>query len=58
MVSVEEERRINEEIAQRKALIGTFPSEIRNKINALGIQPGKIEIEIQKRNGLFVNIKQ
>lgn len=51
-------KQVEEELIKRKELIGTFPPEIRQKIDALGIQPGKVEIQIQKRNGLFVNIKQ
>ena len=54
----EQMKEVEQELIKRKELIGTFPPEIKQRIDALGLQPGQVEIEIQKRNGLFVKIKQ
>ena len=52
------ERQIDEEIKRRKALIGSFPRVIAERVKSLGLEPGEIEVKIQQLNGLFVDVRR
>jgi len=58
MVSVEVTRAIDEEIKQRKALISGFPKVISERVKSMGLMPGEIEVQIQQRNGLFIDVRR
>ncbi len=56
MVDGEVTQKIDEEIKRRKELIGSFPRVMQEKVKSLGLMPGEIEVKIEQRNGLFVNV--
>ena len=56
MVDAQVSARIDAEIKRRKELIGSFPKVMQEKVRSLGLMPGEIEVKIEARNGLFINV--
>ena len=54
----EQIRQVEEDIKRRSALIVSAPAVIKQEVESLRLKPGEIEIQIQQRNGLFVDIKR